>query len=161
MVWSKYRTKGLMTVEKIDPPTAVIRSGGMVRVVYKKSRWLDYVGIWMKNRGIMIEAKSTQVPRLQYGDRGIKDGQVSAFRYWGQVTQTVLLWHYKGNLVAIPGWDVVNGADRNVASLKFSDYEKIPAGNGAEAWKIHEALIELFRPTPDPTPAPAPSTLLL
>jgi hypothetical protein len=155
-IWLRYRSKRLMTVEKIDPPTAVIRKGAAVIVIHKKSKFLDYMGFWLNNRGIKMEAKSTLEPRLYFGDRGLKDSQVAAFRFWGRCTVTALLWHHKGNLVIVTGRDVLAASDSNQSSLKFSDYEKVPLGEGAEHWKIYEHLLKVFGVPPNQPPIHEP-----
>lgn len=92
-VLGHYRSRGVMRVCKIDPPT-VIRGK---LVIQKENPFLDYVGVWTAcgNRSLMIEAKSTKEPHLPFGNGGLSENQQDAMRHWHHAGAVVfVLWRH-------------------------------------------------------------------
>lgn len=80
-----YARRGILAIQKVDPPIKVVGRAPFLKVIMLKSLWVDFTGAWTERGGRMIhiEAKSTHSETLACGrDGGLTARQLEAFEYW-------------------------------------------------------------------------------
>jgi len=135
MVASSYHAQGIAKLEKVDPPVAIkYRPGGRPLIIPKQSPFLDFVGVWtaQEGRALFIEAKSTEQPRLEFGNEtGIKASQLASLRTWHNTGAVVgVLWHYLGEVRLVTLSTIAATEQTGRKSIRWNDAEPLPRGKG-------------------------------
>lgn len=123
-----YEARGLATIRKVDPPSAMRCVGpGQFRPVLLENPFPDFLGAWKQRRGQMIalECKSTAEPRLPCpADNGLKPAQIAALNTWAAAGAMVaVLWEYRTE----------HAAEMRIVTLEHIDTAKAQ-GRASIAW---------------------------
>lgn len=142
-VFEGYRKRGIADVQKVDPPVRVVGPPKFKRVILLENPWLDFVGTWteMGGRMLVIEAKSTEEPRLELGDGGFTKAQQDAMARWHRSgALTGLVWYHGGAVKVITHGMVQMALEMGVKSFKWRHLPGTPKGEGWVLWDVLEVL---------------------
>ena len=93
-----YQMRGQGMVQKIDPPSRVIRSKGGLRTIYSGNGLPDFLGHWC-GHALAIEAKySSTHRRLYFDDKLVRRAQVRWLDKWtasGALGGFLMLFNYR------------------------------------------------------------------
>ncbi len=112
-----YARKGILRAKKVCAPVVVIRR----RMIFQTNPFPDFVGSWTRKgaRMIAFEVKSTKVPRLEFGEKGLKKSQQAALHNWhNSGAFAFLLWIHAGEMALIP-WEWIRPKTITDKSLKW------------------------------------------
>jgi penicillin-binding protein-related factor A (putative recombinase) len=129
-VLSVYTLKGLLHMEKVEPPSRISRG----RVIFLMNPFIDYIGTWTENNGRMVacEAKSTSVPKLCLNvvTGGLTRQQFFAMQMWHRAGAAVfLLWEHAGR-VEFFNCETISKILTVRKHLVPGDGIEVPKGNG-------------------------------
>jgi hypothetical protein len=144
-VFDAYEAQGLARVRKVDPPTRVVYRGNRPMVIQLTNPFLDFIGPWTERQGrmIMIEAKSSDKPRLPFdttGD-GISVEQLANMRSWaahGAVTGA--LWQHAGSVRYVTLQMIDCHAREGRRSIPWAEAFPVPKGMGFVVFDILAVL---------------------
>lgn len=130
-----YERRGLARIKKVDPPLRIIGNPfkGKGRVIPLTNPFLDFMGTWTARAGrtIVIEAKSTQEPKLPFGKGGLDADQWRSIQEWRQAGAAVaVLWGLKGVIRYVPYEAIRSVMQQGVKHIKWECATEIPAGMG-------------------------------
>ena len=107
---TSYLAKKRAKIEKVAPPTRMVRRGAFWIPLHMENPFLDFVGVWSEAgcRALMMEAKSTRTPRLAVGSNdGLNERQWRALRDWhASGCAACVLWEFLGVVKLIMVEDV-------------------------------------------------------
>jgi len=93
-----YRSQGLLTLEKVDPPTRTINSKAGKITTLLSNPFPDFIGCLNSGRMLCIEAKSNHKKSLPFGKSGLRYKQID----------DLYMWSNAGAIVGII-WQSING----------------------------------------------------
>lgn len=136
LVCEAYRLTQRAYLEKVEPPTKVVRAGGFTKVVQLKNPFLDFMGVWKEhgNRAIHLEAKSTTTPRLPVcRDPGVTAEQLAAMEMWWSNGAAVgVLWEHGPEVRFVTLGMLLEARDNDErVSVPWSRAYPIPKGTSA------------------------------
>lgn len=126
-----YRSAGIATFHKVDPPTRVLRIGKATRTIHLKNPFLDFVGSWTELGGkmLMIECKFTEGPLLRLDhDAGIKASQIESGLRWAAAGAAVAYLWRVGSDTRLVTPAMVRAQLTQRRSLRWCDAHPIPQG---------------------------------
>ena len=139
-----YAARGIATLEKVDPPTRIFGRGGDQKMLYMTNPFLDFVGIWSARGGrlLMVEAKSTQDPRLQFNGGGnFTEKQWNAMKRWRVAgAACALLWQHAGRVSLFPPEALLIAETAGARSILHGEGWRVPRGEGAIVWDFLPVL---------------------
>jgi penicillin-binding protein-related factor A (putative recombinase) len=155
MVADSYAAQGIATLHKVDPPVAVkYRPGGRPLIIPKANPFLDFVGVWTARAGqaLFIEAKSTEVPRLEFGnDGGIKASQLASLRTWSAAGAAVgVLWHYQGEVRLVTLGTIKATENTGRKSIPWASAQTLERGNGLVEFDFLAQMAYILYLAPNP-----------
>lgn len=154
-IWEEYERRGVMKVEKVEPPCRILGGGGPRRVIFLENPNLDYVGVWTGAgcRALQIEAKTTQSTRLALGAGGLSETQQRAMERWhGAGAVVFVLWLTEARLYLIP-WQTIRDVGQLRRSLTPEHGIAVPAGRGWVLWDV-EAVMQVIWGKREAKPVP-------
>lgn len=122
-----YRHANVLRLEKVDPPTRVF--GG--RVIFMENPFADFIGGWTERGGrlLLIEAKSTSVPKLALGAK-LTTKQRDWLLRWHQAGAAVgVIWEFQGACRFLPLGQIVKTWPLR-KHIKWEEAEPISQGQG-------------------------------
>lgn len=109
-----YERRRVLCLEKTDPAVRIVGGKEDRRVIFKKSRLVDFVGCHTARggRAIFLEAKCTSEERLPLGrPGGLTAAQVSTLRAWALGgAMAALLWRTPAGAWLCPYRDILRAA---------------------------------------------------
>jgi penicillin-binding protein-related factor A (putative recombinase) len=142
-VFAAYERRGVAKIRKVDPPVRVIGGGKFRKIVFLENPWLDYAGTWTEfgGRQLIIEAKSTDDPRLEIGEKGITETQIDNLLDWHRYGAAVgIVWHHKGAVRVITSATIEHAKDYGIKSFKWRHLPAVQQGEGFILWDVLEAI---------------------
>ena len=79
---TQMKGRGLLYLEKVDPPTRTITRKGRVITTLLSNPFPDFIGCMKCGKMICIEAKSNQLKSLPIGQGGLRANQLSYLNEW-------------------------------------------------------------------------------
>jgi len=151
------KSKSGIDLVKVDPPTKVIRKGGIPKVIMCRNPFLDYTGC-LKRRGfpaiaIHVEAKSTKCVNPMKNGRlrvrqksGITERQFDALRRWHRAGCWVgAIWQC-GNMIRWVSFKQLSAtAVNDVKHVKFANAQPIFSGRGVTHDFAHNLELDYFQ----------------
>ncbi len=142
-----YKLKGILELEKVEPPVRVVGTGFKRKVIFMPNPFLDYVGAWRSRggRALFLEAKSTREPKLPFGAGGLTDKQIDALERWHSAGAAVgLLWEHLGHVRFVPLMAIQAQRDSSTRHLKWGNATPVPAGMGFLFWDFEPVLARYY-----------------
>ena len=151
-----YERDGVLALEKTDPSVRIVGGKEDRKVIFKKSRLVDFVGCHKLRggRAIFIESKQTQEDRLPLGrPGGLTAAQVATLRDWALAgAMAALVWKSASGVWLVPYRDVLRAALAQRKSLLPSDGKvvecagvvRLPDGSAEQRPLFGEALAECY-----------------
>lgn len=142
-----YERRGIARLKKVDPPLRIIGNPfkGKGRVIPLANPFLDFMGAWTARQGrvIVIEAKSTQEPKLPLGNGGLDSDQWTLLNRWRGAGGAVgVVWGYKHELRFVPFEAIRSQLGAGVKHLKWEHATPIPRGLGFCTFDFLHTLAE-------------------
>lgn len=148
LLFAEYERLGIASIRKVDPPTRVVGTGKLRKVIFMANPWLDYAGVINGGRMVAIEAKSTEAKVLPIETpgrtvSGIKmTQQATAMRLQRMGAVVFYLWRCKDDVrIATPNMVAAAGKQ-----LRWCDAMPMPRGPGALAFDPLAAFAHLQAP---------------
>jgi hypothetical protein len=131
-VAGEYMRRGILRLEKADPPTRVFGKPPNVKIVFQENPFADWVGSWTERGGrmLLIETKSTQGDKLAIGGK-LTDKQIEWLLRWhsaGAITGVV--WESDFKVGFLPIGRIKTIVDSGRRHIKFAEADPIPQGMG-------------------------------
>ena len=140
----EYERRKVLTLEKTVPGARIIGGGSDRKVIFMRSRHVDFEGAFTERGGrfIALECKSTAENRLPLGrPGGLTENQVRSLRDWtlaGGVTG--LIWKCPAGVLFLPYRDIQALVLKQKKSLVPEDGKPVKAGDGFLVWDFAENL---------------------
>lgn len=146
--FAAYQSQKIATIEKTDPPVAVLwqfdkqEGKKKQRVIFKVNPFVDYVGVWSARNGraLFIEAKSTSKHRLALNrDGGITEEQIASLFRWRRAGAAVcVVWRFEIKACLFTPEMLQAAIGAGAKSLLFSD--GLPVANVGGLWDFLPVL---------------------
>lgn len=142
-----YRQKGVLELEKVEPPVRVVGTGIRRKVIFMRNPFLDYVGVWRSRggRAVFLEAKSTKEPKLPFGSGGLSDGQIANLIRWHESGAAAgVLWEHFGDMRFVPIPALQAMSEAGVRHIKWGNATPVPPGLGFVFWDFESVLARYY-----------------
>jgi len=125
------RFRGLLYIEKVDPPTRTISKKGKTITTLLSNPFPDFIGCMPCGKMICIEAKSNQLKSLPIGQGGLRENQLSYLNDWRSAGAIVgIVWQTPEAFKWVTLDDIREALSSGRKSVPFSAVRDIPPKDG-------------------------------